>query len=261
MVSRQSCTPKAVEILQLSGKAGWKRFDKLMEVGETYAIDFETNGLDATASDFRLLGMGIANNCFSIYVDFRNIDDDNIRAALWVLGQCRLIAHNAMFDGACMYRYLNSWPNFIGCTLIFFKMLAAEGWTGQRWGLDVAIDDVLGWDVSNKDTLKELLDRHKLAKSDMWKLADLEPVAFAEYCGADADACWQLWQYFQTVNESVTEWHKQAFMPQIGLLVEQQFRGMMIDVDGLLKHKAKLQVRIVRKEQEFLKHTLVAPHV
>ena len=243
----------------------WKRLSKYIQIGETYAIDFETNGLDATAPEFKLFGVGVANDTRTFYVDFRSLSVLDVESVLRQLGNCKLIAHNVVFDGACMYRYLNKMPEFVGDTLILFKMMAAEGWFGQRWGLDVAIEDVLGWPESNKDTLAELLARHKLPKSRMYELADLEPQAFGEYCGMDADACWQLWHALtrqcEGGLENILQWHQGPYIAQLELLVEQQFRGIEIDVPNMKRYLAKLRLQSDRKIREFLTHSKVNPHV
>lgn len=243
----------------------WKRLSKYIQIGETYAIDFETNGLDATAPDFKLFGVGVANDTRAFYVDFRDFSMSEIESVLRLIGNCKLLAHNVIFDGACMYRFTGHWPEFIGCSLVLFKMMAAEGWLGQRWGLDIAIEDVLGWPESNKDTLAELLARHKLPKSRMYELADLEPQTFGEYCGMDADACWQLWHTLvdqcKGGLENILEWHQGPYLSQLELLVEQQFRGILIDEVNMKRYLAKVNMQMFRKLQEFFSHSKVNPHI
>ena len=120
MLSRQSRMPKPIEIID---RLDWKLIDKYIKPGETYAIDFETNGLDATVSDFVLFGVGIANDDRAFYIDFRSYSPSDVKSLLILLSNCKLLAHNVVFDGACMYRYLGTTPNFIGCTLTLFKMM------------------------------------------------------------------------------------------------------------------------------------------
>lgn len=251
--------------MELITEFDWKLLSKYITIGETYAIDFETNGLDATAPDFKLFGVGVADDTRAFYIDFRNFSVRDFEDTLIRLSQCKLIAHNVIFDGACMYRFTKSWPEFIGCSLVLFKMMAAEGWLGQRWGLDVAIEDVLGWPESNKDTLAELLARHKLPKSRMYQLADLEPEAFGEYCGMDADACWQLWHALvdqcKGGLENILQWHQGPYIAQLEVLVEQQFRGIKIDEHGMLMYLTKVNLKADRKIKEFLTHSKVNPHI
>jgi hypothetical protein len=192
---------------------------------------------------------------------------DAQRLRLWdVLDQCELTAFNVAFDGAWLWQHSGMWFNWTACTLVWFKLLATEGWKGQRWNLETAQADVLGWQVSNKTELDELLAKHSLTKSDMYKLADLEPEAFARYCAQDADAAWQLYQEFtqqcdgQEWGPSVQGW-LQRFMIQVRRLAEQQLRGIRLNVAGITKYQQQLAVQAVRLKHEFLAHPDVKPHV
>ena len=244
----------------------WKRITKYIPYDTIQAIDFETNGTDASHPDFKLFGVGVANADRAFYIDFRNLSPTEVYDVINHLDKCKLIAHNMLFDAACMYSVLHRLPNHMeGCTLVLFKMLAAEGWLGQTWGLGTAIDDILGWDTNNKDTLDHLLSNHRLSKSEMWKLADLEPLEFGRYCGMDADACYQLWNILTgyCVNDllPILRWHQSPFMEEVKLLIEQQFRGIAINEPKLRTYLAKLNIQTKRLLTEFLTHSQVNPYV
>jgi hypothetical protein len=219
--------------------------------------------MDPTIS---VVGIGLANSKYVFYINMLELSADDTQKLYDKLAEVELIAHNTIFDSAFMYRDTGRWLNWIGCTLVLFKQLAAEGWAGQRWGLDVAIPDILGWPESNKDTLTTLLKKHKLTKNQMYKLATLEPKLFAEYCGNDADASYQLWKYFTRVTAkpeltSVQVWHEQEFLTSIKLLVEQQFAGIHISQHALQNYVESLGDQIAAKLVEFFAHEDVAKHL
>jgi DNA polymerase I-like protein with 3'-5' exonuclease and polymerase domains len=223
--------------------------------GELYAIDLETTGLDPLDESVVVLGVGISCRDGVYYINLVE-SSDTFRRILWdMISKVELVAHNMMFDLGFIQRDAGCTVQPIGCTLVLFKMLAAEGWTGQRWGLDVAIEDILGWPDSNKDALKEMLDEHGLSKSEMWRLSELEPNRFGHYCALDAEACWQLWSYMTQVCQdeypSVLVWHQQEFMTQIKLLAEQQVRGIQMNVEELEKYRDTLASQMVQVLEDF----------
>ncbi|MHA2067894.1 MAG: DNA polymerase, partial [Candidatus Thorarchaeota archaeon] len=242
----------------------WQQIDNLI-LPELHALDLETTGLDVLDPEIKVLGIGLANSKHAFYINMMNIDPDVKEKLYSKLETINLVAHNTFFDAAFMQRDTGKWLDWQGCSLVLFKMLAAEGWNGQRWGLDVAINDLLGWPVNNKDTLDELLKKHKLPKSRMGELATLEPKTFAEYCANDADACFQLWHYLIEVCQSrfpsVQVWHQQEFLTSIRLLIEQQFAGIKIQTHRLDSYLSKLGGTIVKTVWDFLEHPQVAPHI
>jgi DNA polymerase I-like protein with 3'-5' exonuclease and polymerase domains len=228
---------------------------EILTPGSTYAVDLETTGLDFTDPTIKILGVGLANADGCYYLDLQN-STPMFRGILWqMLAKVKLVAHNMMFDLGFMERDARQSLQPVGCTLVLFKLLAAEGWTGQRWGLDVAIEDILGWPDSNKDALKDMLAEHGLRKDEMWKLGQLEPSKFGHYCALDAEACWQLWNYFTQLCEDeypeIMTWHSQEFLTQIRLLNEQQANGIQIDRDQLGMYCYTLQDRMAHLLGQF----------
>jgi DNA polymerase I-like protein with 3'-5' exonuclease and polymerase domains len=228
---------------------------EILTPGSTYAVDLETTGLDFHDTTIKILGVGLANKQGCYYLDLQSASP-MFKSILWqMLAKVKLVAHNMMFDLGFMERDARQTLQPVGCTLILFKLLAAEGWLGQRWGLDVAIEDILGWPDSNKDALKDMLIEHGLKKSEMWKLGKLEPTKFGHYCALDAEACWQLWVYFNELCDEeypeILTWHSQEFMTQIRLLNEQQLGGIQIDVPKLQAHCAGLESRMAHLLSEF----------
>lgn len=255
-------TPREPKIL-LNPK--WSEVDKLVIPGALHAIDIETTGLDVTDEHTRILGIGISNYRHCFYVDIREADADFLDS-LWIkLAQVDLVAHNSLFDKAFLERDAGCRLNFVGCSSILFKMMATEGWAGQRHNLSTAIDDILDWPENSKATFADLLAKHRLTKSRMWELAHLEPYAFGEYCAGDAEACFQLWNYLSGLCigrwESILVWHQQEFMNELNLLIEGTARGIEVNEFALRKYELGLGQKIEDQVRLFLRHPLVAPWV
>jgi DNA polymerase I-like protein with 3'-5' exonuclease and polymerase domains len=243
-------------LTQAAERLGW---------GEPIHIDFETTGLDPTDPAQHPVGIGMANSRGSVYCDTRQWDFHDWSALNKYLKHCGgVLAFNAVFDYAWLAREATTLPPLRGCSLTLFRLLATEGHLGQRWSLEVAETSVLGWANSNKEALEACLTKHSLTKDTMWRLADLEPEAFAYYCATDADASYQLWtelteqaQQWPVVLQFATE----EWVNEIELLVEQQFDGIDINHEGLTEYAGHLQSLIHDCVESLRNHPRVAPHV
>ena len=189
-----------------------------------------------------IVGVAIAGNFGNTYLDVR--DSIAKTQVLRWLQVNKWFAHNTLFDGAFIIQaqhsltqepYANLSEQLVGDSLTLFRLLASEGWEGQRHNLDVAITDILGWSSNQKRTLDDLLTKHGLGKGDMGKLADMEPEAFARYGAMDAEACWQLHCYLEDVMEAypTTKPIYQQYINLTQLVVEQRLRGVSINVEAL----------------------------
>jgi hypothetical protein len=227
------------------------------------AFDFETHGLDPLPG--RIRSVGLANDAGCLAIDLEALlAPDYDQFFRWLVQQ-RLVAHNFMFDGAWLK---TTWPEadlkFEMCTQVIFKQLAGEGWFGQRWGLKVAMTDILGWPESNEEDLYAWLKANKLKKGDMaqapWEI-------LGPYNALDAGATWQLYKYFCEVcfthgwRSSVLDFHRSDFGTLIHLLIEQQLAGMPLDEAKMAATNAALELSAGHKREEFLTHLKVAPHV
>jgi len=224
-------------------------------------VDLETCGTDATDPSTFIAGIGFANSDHSFYVDVRTLPAGTEQYLKHCLIQSELIAFNVMFDGCFLARYTGQWNNWIGCSYGLFKQLSSEGYEGQSWSLDTAIDGVLGWEVNNKKIMEAALKERKLTKATMYQL----PIdILGLYCAQDADAAWQLWNYLMDVAKPYSQlikYHSEDFLNLVKLVAEQQFRGIYIDRDKLFAHHADLAQRIYTSMQSFLSHSSVSPHI
>jgi DNA polymerase I-like protein with 3'-5' exonuclease and polymerase domains len=221
--------------------------------GSVWAVDFETRGLLPWTAEFEIVtvGMADADGCFAL--DWRSFKPAERLYVLEYLRMSELVAFNTYFDAGALLKYQNGFP-WVGDAYALFKALSTDQTTRSAWSLDGAINGILGWNVSNKTTIDTILKEQGMTKATLWTLPhDI----LAPYCAGDADACWQLWQYLVTVNPMVTKYHTEIFMPQVKLLLQQAFAGMLIDKDLLAKGYAQLLADIDTTQTTFLQHPSV----
>jgi len=231
--------------------------------GSLYAVDLETIGTDASHPDSGVVGIGFANEDECFYIDLRGMEIAALNYLIEFLLNVRLTAFNVLFDGAFLAALTGKWLNWVGCSYGLFKQLSLEGYDGQKWNLETAMVEVLGWPETNKEVLEAILWERGMSKADIGKL---EPEVLGPYCASDADAHWQLWHHLQDVIKEndfkfLQDYHDRIFMTEVKVLVESQFRGMAPDLDALNSYRADLDRRIDTSLQSFLSHTLVAPHI
>jgi len=234
--------------------------------GEIYAIDIETTSLSPFAADAKIITVGIAGSNGVWAIDTRNFTPADFRDLFVRLSNVYLIAHNLLFDSTwlCFYSQKFDLPqlSFTACTYVMYKLCSTEGWEGQSWSLDHANSTVLNTTVNNKDTLAKLCADHKLSKSSMSKLADLEPEAFMTYCANDAEACYELYHdlikaYDSLAGEGALLAHAALWFNEIALLREQKLRGMLIDRAGVKSYHDKLLAEIDSYVQRFYENPTV----
>jgi len=232
--------------------------------GQPVAFDFETHGLNPITGSIR--SVAITNDAGSVAIDMEALTDaERSHLLLWLVHHpLGLIAHNAVFDVSWLYHATGIMPKIETCTLVLFRLLATEGWLGQKWGLKSAMTDVLGWAHSNEEALYGWLKSKKLKTGDMaqapWKI-------LGKYNALDAIGCWQLYKTLSNIaisngwKESVLDFHREDFCNLIELLVEQQISGMSIDLAGVNKYDQVLAEQIEGHRVEFLEHSEVEEHV
>jgi len=201
LLQRQSLTPRQpIAILENVILPDLVNLLSAYKLDSLWAIDIETNGLDAADPACFPVGIGFADHDGCFYVDLQSADD-RARSYIkfYLLNATRLVAFNNFFDGAFLQRWIGLPLQFEGDAYALFKQLSGEGWSGQKWGLGAAITDVLGWPVSSKATLETALKESGLPKSEMWRL----PVSvLGPYCAHDAEATYQLWTYlYERANQ------------------------------------------------------------
>jgi hypothetical protein len=235
----------------------------LLPSGETsvLAVDLETTGTDPTDPTFAIVGIGFADVRGCFYVDVRALPGPVLAHIKGALLSRPVTAFNVLFDGTALWGWTGSWLNWAMCSFGLFFQLSSEGYTGQRWNLEALQRDVLGWKVSNKTELAELLTRHGLRKETMSKLADLEPQAFGRYCAQDAEAAYQAFYELADATfelgeagEVLRRYHKEDFLNEVYLLAEQQLRGMSVDVPKLRAFRGWTGLEVAEDLLKFLSH-------
>lgn len=234
-------------------------------------IDLETVGTDPLAPDAAITTLAIANDLGVWVWDPRGWDSGAWDLLAAALTHAKWAAFNVMFDGAWLAARLGRLPPIECCTFVLFRMLANEDWPGQRWRLEIAQHDILGWPDSNKDRLQELMWKHGFSnKKEMWRLADLAPAEYQRYCAEDADASWQLRQRLETLATltiGATGWAavwqlaSNEWSTSLGHHIEQQLRGMAFDSAGAQLYFDELCLQIRRIEGQLRAHPALAPHI
>lgn len=236
---------------------------------DTIAIDIETTGLSPVED--RVVGVGF---CWledeACYLPI--VSNQHFLSLCHILGKCKaeFIAQNLKFDSAFFYNATKKWlPNWVACTLGLYKHLATEGFKDQKWGLKKAQVDLLGWEATNEVELDDWLIANGYTKQngnpekgEMWR-APVEILGM--YCCLDAHSTYLL---FKKVLEPVAvdfpqlvEYHTKHFINLVKLHVMQQIRGTYIDEAGVRKYQEELLLLISKKEEEFLLHPKVHPHI
>ena len=224
--------------------------------GTLLALDLETFGTDASDPETSIIGIGGADEDGSWYLDVRKLRTRLPGGFLYLCERLRarpLTAFNVVFDWGFLWsKFGLSDLHWECCTYGLFRQLTTEGFKGQTWGLGTLEKEGLGWKYSNKKDLYDMLAKHSLKKDEMGQLADLEPKAFGKYCAEDADAHWQAYEHLLEivdglgdVGANLTEFHKGPWMcSAVKQNIEQQLRGIKIDVPKLTAFRERLSVEI-----------------
>lgn len=226
-------------------------------------FDLETQGLNAEDPELKVTTIGLAGeggvlafSCLSWGEDLWNT------FKTWARGR-EFSAFNATFDFAWAER--EGWGfKLYGCSLVLFKMLTTEGFFGQRWGLETAQEDVLGWPEGNKTWLKDSLKEADLAKGDMWKLGEDPRFAedFARYCALDAEAARQLRLTCEAAaSPQVLRFWKNEWNNLILLNIEAQLEGLDVGLAKLKASRAELLKELGTLEYHLREESELTPHL
>lgn len=238
-------------------------------------LDLETEGLDATDETKRIMGIGLASpaGCWYFATHAWPPDHPAWAELREVLAEVGWSSFNTTFDGSWLWRYWGGLQGYVRpayCTYTAFRALTTEGWPGQRWTLEAAVRDVLGQE-SHKEVLLELLVKHGLKsstgkpdKSQMWRLAFLEPAEFGKYCGLDAEGAFQLGQVFGPIIEQYPALARQLredWVTMSALAIEQQHAGAEVDLSLLHRRYAACQARMAEIDVALAEHPQSGPLV
>jgi hypothetical protein len=252
------------------------------------AVDFETTGGDVLAPGFGIVGVGLAWDEGSVYLDWDSVEPmKKFMVIGLLLSHKGLLAHNIYFDGAVIRKLFGQHAQWFCCTLAAYKRTANEGWPGQRHGLKQAMTDILLWTDSNEKDLDQWLclngyyqgnrrkddtpeglmlafSEGKLSprKDEMWRApADI----LGKYCVLDAEACYLLFtEHLFPVMERFPDLHDyltKDFMYCVKVHIDQKFHGILMDRKGLLARKEFLESELDRLGAQFFTHERVAPAI
>lgn len=229
--------------------------------GNPISFDFETHGNNPADPDHSIRCVSLRVPGFCVSVDFENLDTDVRGFLLGWLSQQELIAHNYAYDGAWLAREVGHvvWPKM--CTYATFKMLATEGFFGQRWGLDSLMTDILGWPESGKDIMNNWLRETKTPRE---KMATAPFDILGVYNCQDSTATGQTAEYFDTVLAKfpvLRDFLDVDMNNLICLVIEQQLNGLALNLEHLDAYGNRLDKDVTTALQDFLNHPDVSPAV
>lgn len=196
-------------------------------------------------------------------MDTRTFSRSDLRSVCLPLRNARLVAHNLLFDSLWLQVLAGLDNCYHACTFVMFKLCANEGWEGQLWNLDTANKTILNTARNNKTTLETLLTTHRIPKSRMWELANVDPDAFFEYCGNDAESSYELYHELTAQFDRkfgtgcLAHWYA-LWHNELELVREQQIRGIYIDKELVSAYHTKLCTDIANLKTQFLEHPDVA---
>jgi len=241
------------------------------------AIDFETRG-DYTSPGSTPVGVGLSDERGSWYIDFKESRPDTYEWIMRRLAADRvpLIGHNLFFDAAWPLRDLGLWLNWRHCTYALYKLLATEGWTGQKWGLKNAQVDLLGWPESNEAELDSWLVNNgfgkrqrssttgeeilRPVKGEMWR-APKE--ILGRYCALDADSTFLL--YTSVLLPALERFNalkiycSEPYINYVRLLIEQKLSGLLVDRKKLKRYNGRLLKEIEQAKNAILSAPEIQP--
>jgi hypothetical protein len=239
---------------------------KHFEHDDILALDFETQGLDVV-SDQEIVGVGIANATHSVYIPLLilhapNIPirvGDTVRQQLFEWLQTKkLVAHNVPFDGAWYKKETGHHAQWYCDTNALFRQLATEGFFLQNWSLKTAMTDILGWSAPNNEKLNAWLKERRLKTGDMWQAP---PDILGQYCALDTIATYHLYEYLRSVSAkwpNLWQFHTDYTMPIIRTTIDQQLRGIKMNVAKLTCYRDELAEKEAELLAEFMGHDSVA---
>jgi len=226
---------------------------------DLWAVDIETNGLEAHDPSLDIVGIGLSGPTHTVYIN--KPTGELLTYLLFFLQRHRLVAFNVLFEDAWFKAKWNVDVNWDGDAFGLFKQLSGDS-NQLSWSLEAAQADVLGWPSSNKITLAANLAAAKLSKAEMWKLP---PEVLGNYCCGDADSTYQLWEILKNLTiENYPElwtYHTKYFMNEVKLLSEAQLRGITINKPMVIDYIKSTTLAMEAARREFEKHPLVAPIV
>lgn len=233
-------------------------------------VDFETTGLNVLASDFRVVGIGIAGKGLEggVYFSTKTINATALTSLIKALIERELIAHNVCYDAAVLEvltrRHLPQsttlsakWP-WKWDTISMYFHLSQHEWAGQSYGLKAAQVDVLGWDAKGDVELDAWLSERGLGKGDMWQAPDS---ILGKYGCYDVQSTYQLYEHLlpqlqkfpdaiEFISSVEVPYHYRA-------IVEMRFHGIKIDTTKLAALKKELEANNEAFRSRFENHEQV----
>ena len=256
-------TLKPLLLIKPTIKQVWEALESV-EDGTPVGYDIETTGLHPKNDS--IVCIGLATSKGSMCIDTRDPTIES-RVIHWIAKRSHF-AFNSVFDELFLeHRNAGAMDNLLGDTMVLFKMLASEGFFGQRWNVESLISNVLGWPINNKTTIAELLKEQGLSKANMSKLMDTHIEEFMTYCAHDAEAAYQGMVYLRKVardkgwETNIIEIHDVLFKNLIELTIEQKLAGVKVNTQGAIEYEEELTQAIDTAKEVFFNQEEVRAYV
>lgn len=228
--------------------------------------DLETTGLNFHDPNNVITNIGLACADWLIGLNLVDVTHDE-QQPLWDwLRRQQLGGFNLGFDLAWPWGPDVAELDVVSDTLLWFRLLATEGHSGQSHSLESLIENVLQWPAEylQKEWLQEALATRGLAKDEMWRLALEEPQAYTRYCALDAEASMQGDYVLQETVEScgfehLRDYFREIIVPAIKRQVRATYNGVPIDRDMLLRNTEWVRREMVKVEAQIYNHPDMQP--
>ncbi len=218
---------------------------KNLEAGPI-GLDFETTTYKWTDAGFKTRCAGLANDTYSLCVDFKGESrQDVIEFLEWLTG-LEYVAQNVQMEAGVLFREVASMGRPIADTYIVFADLASE--EKRSWNLNTLMEDLLGLKKEG-DKVKEHMQELGLGWEDVF---DFDFEILGRYCAIDASGTWEAYKHFVHIIESSKspwkhlywDYHRQDFLTSCLLQVEARWLGLNVDVEALEEtHKDTIKRR------------------
>jgi len=245
------------------------------------ALDFETNGLNWLAPDFKAVGIALSSIDVrgGIYIDIQDSHPSEVTKIMDHLCQYKLMCYNLTFDAGVRERIhmdlgleTTLGPKFnYHCDVMGLIFQMDQGYN-LNMSLKTMMKDLLGWPDTNERALDQWLIYNgytkgsskdpKPDKGEMWRV----PFEIMQkYAALDAQATRDI--YYEVLVPAMEKWpdvlpfHTTATIALYKLIIEARKEGITVDVDRLEKWKAHLERTRDEAAEKFTYESEATSHI
>lgn len=241
-------------------------------------LDYETNGLNYLAEDFRAVGIALSSIDVSggIYIDIQESSPAEVIHLLNKLNRHTLVCYNLTFDAGVRERMHRDYglpstltSNFnYHCDVMGLIFQLDQGYN-LNMSLNTMMTALLGWKDTNEKELDQwLIDNGyvnksgKPDKSQMWRVPSK---IMGRYAVLDAQATRDI--YYKVLLPALSDWpdvlpfHTTATIALYKLIIEARYEGITVDRTRLLRWKEHLIRERDEAAHKFTYESEATPHI